>query len=242
MQYSPYYKGHELVFPIQNMDVLSKQFRLSMLLHPTPKEYRKFVNLEVASPSQPRPWLRCAVCLYRLGFGYDRIARYIGVERGPRAKNKLSNYIKKRRSRGLVKPPLKPRIKTPKPPPISPEQKIQKSLSTKTQLKAKLRLRAYFSQWLHQNLYPMMTHIIGCDQRFFRHWISSQFTKGMSWDNHGTKWHIDHRIPCKAFDLTNHLQVAACYHFSNLCPLCAKNNLRKSASIEPTQNELLLKF
>ena len=68
---------------------------------------------------------------------------------------------------------------------------------------------------------------IGCTDTFFRDHIESQFQKGMTWDNHG-KWHVDHIIPCSKFDLTDPAQQKLCNHYSNLQPLWAKDNLKKS--------------
>lgn len=51
----------------------------------------------------------------------------------------------------------------------------------------------------------------------------------MSWDNYGlTGWHIDHIIPCYNFDLTNPVEQALCFHYSNLQPLWAEKNLSKN--------------
>lgn len=57
--------------------------------------------------------------------------------------------------------------------------------------------------------------------------IESIFLDGMTWDNHG-KWHIDHIKPCCAFDLTDPKQQRDCFHYSNLQPLWAVDNLKKS--------------
>lgn len=45
--------------------------------------------------------------------------------------------------------------------------------------------------------------------------------------NHGL-WHIDHIKPCCSFDLTKADQQRECFHFTNLQPLWAKDNLRKN--------------
>lgn len=50
----------------------------------------------------------------------------------------------------------------------------------------------------------------------------------MTWENHGMRgWHIDHKRPCSSFDLSDPAQQCACFHFSNLQPLWATENLRK---------------
>jgi hypothetical protein len=58
--------------------------------------------------------------------------------------------------------------------------------------------------------------------------LESQFLPGMSWANRRL-WHIDHQRPCASFNLTNPAQQHACFHFSNLRPLWAADNLAKGA-------------
>jgi hypothetical protein len=53
----------------------------------------------------------------------------------------------------------------------------------------------------------------------------------MSWENHG-EWHIDHIRPCAAFDLTLAAEQKVCFHYSNLQPLWAEENMKKSAKLE----------
>lgn len=48
----------------------------------------------------------------------------------------------------------------------------------------------------------------------------------MNWENYG-QWHIDHRLPCASFDLTQPDQQKACFHFSNQQPLWKRDNLAK---------------
>lgn len=72
--------------------------------------------------------------------------------------------------------------------------------------------------------------LVGCDIPFLRRYIEAQFSAGMTWDNWGKgpgKWNIDHVIPCAAHDLTDPEQQRACFHFSNLQPLWAEDNIRK---------------
>jgi 5-methylcytosine-specific restriction endonuclease McrA len=50
----------------------------------------------------------------------------------------------------------------------------------------------------------------------------------MSWDNYGTYWHIDHIIPCSNFDFSDPIQQKECFNYTNLQPLEAKANIKKS--------------
>ena len=70
---------------------------------------------------------------------------------------------------------------------------------------------------------------MGCNIDFLKKYIAKKFTKGMSWDNYGLYgWHIDHIKPCSCFDLTKPEQQKLCFHYSNLQPLWAKDNISKS--------------
>lgn len=73
--------------------------------------------------------------------------------------------------------------------------------------------------------------LIGCTMPELIKHIEKLFLPGMTWQNrghHGTSvWHIDHRRPCASFDLTDPAQQAECFHFTNLQPLWAVDNIRK---------------
>jgi hypothetical protein len=82
---------------------------------------------------------------------------------------------------------------------------------------------------------------LGCSLDFLKDYLSNMFYDGMSWDNHGTLWHIDHIKPCDSFDLSNMEQQRQCFHYSNLQPLWAKENLKKSNKITEHDDLLFLK-
>jgi protein-arginine kinase activator protein McsA len=70
--------------------------------------------------------------------------------------------------------------------------------------------------------------LLGGDREVVLKHIESQFKKGMSWDNYGVHgWHIDHIRPCNSFDLSDPQQLKECFHYTNLQPLWAKDNIRK---------------
>ena len=69
--------------------------------------------------------------------------------------------------------------------------------------------------------------LMGCSTRKAIEWLESQFVEGMTWDN----IHIDHIMPCAIFDLSNPDEQRRCFHYTNLQPLFAADNLSKSRKI-----------
>ena len=65
--------------------------------------------------------------------------------------------------------------------------------------------------------------LVGCTPAQLVVWIESQFTTGMTWDN----VHIDHMMPCAKFNFEHPLDQQMCFHYTNLQPLFAKDNLKK---------------
>jgi hypothetical protein len=77
------------------------------------------------------------------------------------------------------------------------------------------------------------THdLIGCTVPDLMSHIEARFAEGMTWENHGRYgWHIDHIRPCASFDLTDPEQQRQCFHYTNLQPLWAADNIRKGTSM-----------
>jgi hypothetical protein len=94
------------------------------------------------------------------------------------------------------------------------------------QYKIKRRLRARLSKLTKGNRPFSSIDALGCSIVDFRNHLESLWQEGMTWENYGD-WHIDHIIPCAAFDLTKESEVKKCFHFSNLQPLWEKDNLKK---------------
>jgi len=73
--------------------------------------------------------------------------------------------------------------------------------------------------------------LLGCTIEELHEHLESQFTEGMTWENRGSRgWHIDHIRPCASFDLTDPAQQRECFHYTNLQPLWAEDNLKKGDS------------
>lgn len=72
---------------------------------------------------------------------------------------------------------------------------------------------------------------LGCNEDFFRNYIQSLWTEGMTWNNYGCgigKWCIDHIKPCHEFDLSKDEDCKICYSYMNLQPLWFIKNLEKN--------------
>lgn len=75
------------------------------------------------------------------------------------------------------------------------------------------------------------SRLCGCSGDELRKHIEGLFLPGMTWENYGLNgWHIDHKRPCASFDLTKEEEVLACFHYTNLQPLWALDNIRKGAT------------
>lgn len=75
--------------------------------------------------------------------------------------------------------------------------------------------------------------ILGCSIKELKQHLEKQFTLGMNWKNFGFGWHIDHIKPCSKFDLTKEGEQKKCFHYTNLQPLWATENLKKNNHYTP---------
>jgi hypothetical protein len=104
--------------------------------------------------------------------------------------------------------------------------KARLASSPKHRVMARLRTRLYQAVVLRKRT---VQQLLGCSPDQVRAHLEAQFQPGMAWDNYG-EWHIDHIRPCASFDLTDPEQQRLCFHWSNLQPLWAKENLKKGAT------------
>ena len=82
---------------------------------------------------------------------------------------------------------------------------------------------------------------VGCTRDELNAHIESLWDEGMTWENYG-QWHIDHIMPCSSFDLMDPKQIAECFHYTNLQPLWAKENIMKSNKVVYRKGEAQLGF
>ena len=92
-------------------------------------------------------------------------------------------------------------------------------------------LRARLRKALHRDQKTDTTiNLLGCDIEFLKSYLANKFTVGMSFKNYG-KWHIDHIKPCCSFDLSKPSEQRKCFHYTNLQPLWAVDNLCKGKNV-----------
>lgn len=71
--------------------------------------------------------------------------------------------------------------------------------------------------------------IVGCTPDFLRGHLEKQFKPGMTWENYGSHWHVDHRIPLASGNSAD--EIKGLSHWTNLQPLEALENIIKSDKI-----------
>lgn len=80
--------------------------------------------------------------------------------------------------------------------------------------------------------------LIGCSTSFLMGYLEAKFTEGMTWEKYG-EFHIDHIKPCSKFNLLDEEEQKKCFHYTNLQPLWAKDNLIKGGKfIESSQSTI----
>lgn len=92
----------------------------------------------------------------------------------------------------------------------------------------KINQRSRVRAILKSNKSDKTHELLGCSFEELKAHIESKFVDGMGWHNMG-EWHIDHIVPLAAFDLTKVENQKIAFHYKNLQPLWALENLKKGA-------------
>lgn len=80
----------------------------------------------------------------------------------------------------------------------------------------------------------------GCTRSHLKEYLVKQFKPGMTWENYGEVWHVDHIIPLHSFDLLNPADCAIAFNWQNLQPMFARLNSIKSKKVTHPQQPLPL--
>lgn len=94
--------------------------------------------------------------------------------------------------------------------------------------------QSFRKNWIRKN--TKTARILGCSFEDFKIYIESLWEPWMNYDNYGKynptgprTWQIDHIIPLD--NAKNEIEIITLNHYTNLRPLCSKENLDKSNKI-----------
>lgn len=94
------------------------------------------------------------------------------------------------------------------------------------------RFRSGLKQFLKTKKVSAIKNL-GCTVEEVVKYLESLFQPGMTWENHGTEWHIDHIKPFAVCDLDTVEGQQEVVHYTNLQPLWWFDNLSKGAKYSP---------
>jgi hypothetical protein len=130
---------------------------------------------------------------------------------------------------------------------ISPENYLHRLLEIKIARHAKSDAKRRRMEWIRKPTIQFMKRKsdrfnpkYGTTSNGFRSHIEKQFTRKMTWENHGKVWHLDHIMPLSKFDLSDRNQLLIACNWQNFQPLLARQNLSKSDKILMPQLSLIL--
>ena len=111
----------------------------------------------------------------------------------------------------------------------------RKDINYKMKAVLRCRIRAAIARmaiYNHRYKYTSSINLLGDSiPNVIKH-LEKQFKLGMTWKNFGRDgWHIDHIIPCSSFDLSKLEEQRKCFHYTNIQPLWAVENIKKGAKI-----------
>ena len=127
----------------------------------------------------------------------------------------------------------------------------QRNSTSKIRINQNIRKR--IRKYIKGSASKRTAELVGCSSKFLVKWLENQFTEGMTWENYGTgylidenrkhvydnngkiiktkEWNIDHVIPMSKFNLEKEEEVLKCSHYTNLQPMWAVENYKKSNKI-----------
>lgn len=117
------------------------------------------------------------------------------------------------------------------------QSRKHKDLSLKQKIMHKIRRSIRGMMKSFSNLHSFRTSCTGQQLKFY---LESQFKPGMTWDNKGVVWELDHIIPLAAFNVLARQQDVYANHYLNLRPAFKKDNVEKGYLYNPTDKLNLL--
>jgi hypothetical protein len=107
-----------------------------------------------------------------------------------------------------------------------------KKYHTDFNFKVAHNLRKHLRKILKENKQTKKAlELLGCSREFFIKWLQFCFEINMTVENHGKIWHIDHVVPCSVFDLSKEEEIKKCFHWTNMKPMLAAENIKKNNKV-----------
>lgn len=116
-------------------------------------------------------------------------------------------------------------------------KKRESDINYKLKENTSRRIRYELCTVLNGKKVKRTTEYIGCTIEELKSHLEAKFSEDMTWDNYGSLWHIDHIIPCAAWNLQNEFENACCWNFRNLQPLLSSENQSKRDKYELKEKE-----
>jgi len=110
-------------------------------------------------------------------------------------------------------------------------------VKTDINFKLKLRIKSrIFHSLFGKYISKSVLNLLGCSIKYLKQYLEQKFIQGMSWENYGKVWEIDHIIPCSSFDLTNIEQQKECFNYKNLMPRFKTTEIAKQCGSDQMGN------
>jgi hypothetical protein len=77
------------------------------------------------------------------------------------------------------------------------------------------------------------SNIFGIDFEVFIKWIEFQFDEGMTMQNYGSVWRLDHVLPISSFNLLDGEELVKAMDWKNIRPLLLVTSMQKADKIDP---------
>ena len=98
-----------------------------------------------------------------------------------------------------------------------------------------IRSRLYECLKLNKNLNSIK--YLGCLIQDYKIYLESLFKLGMTWENWGEIWEIDHILPISSFDLTLEENIHKAFNYKNTQPLFKTSKIAKSLGYNEIGNK-----
>jgi hypothetical protein len=109
-------------------------------------------------------------------------------------------------------------------------------MSTKNIAKYQTSIRRLYE---NKSAGKFIPQIIGITQGEFIEFINKQLLPGMTKENFGKTWGIDHIVPTNLFDQNNLSDLMLCWNYNNVMPMFINDNRKKGASIHFSLEKLM---